>query len=160
MKRNLFSYLATIHATFNIKGAALAGAITLLSLSAMAIPGDALLRQFNHTFPDAQYIRWTEEGEYHIVSFTRNETQCRIWYNQKGILVYSLRYCQEDTLPLPVLMAVKKKYHDKHIDGVTEITTQQSTTYDITLSDEKKWYVASVTDHGDISPKYFFRKQE
>ncbi len=159
MKRNLFSYLAT-HTVFNMKKTALAVITVLFSLSAVATPGDALLRQFNLAFPDAQYIRWTEAEEYHIVSFTRNSTQCRIWYDQKGMLVYSLRYCQEDELPLPVLIAIKKKYHDKHIEGVTEVTNQQGTTYELTLSDEKKWYVISVTDRGNISPKNSFRKQE
>lgn len=160
MKRNLFSYLTAIHAVFNMKRTVLAVATVLCALSAIATPGDALLRQFNLAFPDAQYIRWTESEEYHIVSFTRNDTQCRIWYDQKGTLVYSLRYCREDELPLHVLTAVKKKYHDKHIEGVTEITNQQGTAYELALSDEKKWYVISVTDRGNISTKNSFRKQE
>lgn len=160
MKRKLFSYRAAIPVVFNIKATAIAVVTILCSLSAIAMPGEGLLRQFNRTFPDAQYIRWTESGEYHIVSFTRNDTQCRIWYDQTGVLVYSLRYCQENELPLPVLMAVKKKYHDKHIEGVTEITNREGTTYQLALSDEKKWYVISVTDDGDISPKNSFRKQE
>ncbi|PWV47726.1 hypothetical protein [Chitinophaga sp. S165] len=160
MKRNLFSYLAAIPTIFNMKRTVLAVATVLYSLSAIATPGDALLRQFNLAFPDAQYIRWTASEAYHIVSFIRNNTQCRIWYDQKGTLVYSLRYCQEDELPLPVLAAVKKRYHDKHIEGVTEVTNQQGTTYELALSDAKKWYVISVTDRGNISPKNAFRKQE
>jgi hypothetical protein len=157
MKQN---FSAVLHAVFNMKKTVLSIAITMLSLSAAAAPDEPLLELFNRTFPDAQYIRWVEEGEHHIVSFTQNETQCRIWYDKKGTVVYSLRYGMGSELPLPVLMAVRKKYHDKHIDGVTEITTQYSVTYELVLSDEQKWYVARVTDYGEVSQKYSLRKRE
>ncbi len=160
MKQRFFYHFAALNAAFNMKKTVLSIAITMLSLSAAAAPDEPLLQLFNRTFPDAQYIRWIEKGEHHIVSFTQNETQCRIWYDKKGTLIYSLRYGRENELPMPVLMAVKKKYHDKHIDGVTEITTQHSVTYELTLSDDKKWYVANVTADGNVSPKYSFRKQE
>lgn len=160
MKRITLYHLAALHAAFNMKKTVLSIAITILSLSAAAAPDEPLLQLFNRTFPDAQYIRWIEDGEHHIVSFTQNETQCRIWYDKKGTLIYSLRYGQGNELPLSVLTAVKKKYHDKHIDGVTEITTQHSVIYELVLSDDKKWYVANVTEYGDVSQKYSFRKQQ
>jgi hypothetical protein len=160
MKPNFFYHLAALHAAFKMKKTVLSIAITLLSLSAIAAPDEPLLELFNRTFPDAKYIRWVEKGEHHIVSFTQNDTQCRIWYDKKGTLIYSLRYGLGNELPLPVLMAVKKKYRDKHIDGVTEITTQDSVTYELVLSDDQKWYVARVTDHGEVSQKYSLRKQE
>ena len=160
MKRIPFYRSAALNAVLNMKKTVLSIAITILSLSAAAAPDEPLLQLFSRTFPEAKYIRWIEEGEYHIVSFTQNETICRIWYDKKGTLIYSLRYGSENELPLPVLIAVKKKYHDKHIHSVTEITTQHGITYELVLSDDKKWYVARVTDGGDVSPKYSLRKQE
>jgi hypothetical protein len=150
MKRNIF----------NLKKAVLAIAIMMLSLSAAASPGEPLIRLFNNTFPDAKDIRWMEEKEYHIVSFTLNNTLYRIWYDKKDRFVYSLRYCQENELPMPVLLAIKKKHRDKQIKGVTEITTQQDVTYELILSDNNKWYVAHITAYGEILLKYTFRKQE
>lgn len=148
MKRNFFYHLVLT-------------AIAVFSLSAAtASPSEALLRLFSRTFPDAKYIRWNEEGGYHIVSFTRNESQCRIWYDNEGALVYSLRYCQESELPMKVLLAVKKRYHDRRIDGVIEVTNRNGVNYELTLSDERKWYVVNATAYGDVSLKYSFRKQD
>jgi hypothetical protein len=160
MKQNFFYHLAALNTVFNMKKTVLAVAITMLSLSAAATPSDPLIRLFSRTFPDAKYIRWTEEREYYLVTFTQNDTRCMIWYDKEDTFVYSLRYCQENELPLHVLLAVKKRYHDKHIDGVTEITTQHDVTYTLILSDNKKLSVVDVTALGEISPKYSFQKQQ
>lgn len=161
MKHNFFSYLAACHSTFSIKKIILTATVALLCLSqATAAPGETLLSLFNRTFPDAKYVMWTTDGEYHAVSFNRNETHCKIWYDKEGTLIYSLRYCQESELPLKVLLAVKKKYHDRHIDGVTELTNKNGVTYDLILSDEKKCYVINSTAYGELTLKYSFRKQE
>jgi len=138
----------------------LAAAIVVLGISqAVAAPGENLLQLFNRTFPDAKYVKWAEEGGYYVVSFTRNETPCRIWYDKEGSLMYSLRYCQEAQLPMRVLLAVKKRYHDKHIEGATELTNKSGVTYEFVLGDEKKWYVVNATAYGDVSLKYSLRKQ-
>lgn len=145
MKRILFSYL--IIAIFSLS-------------SAKAAPGETLVQVFSNTFPDAKYARWTENGEYYIVSFTRNETRYRVWYDKAGTLVYSLRYCQEGELPVKVLLEVKKKHPDKHIDGVIEITDTNGVIYELILKGKKKWYVVHAAPSGDIILKYSLLKQE
>lgn len=132
---------------------------TLWLSHAMAAPNDTVLRVFSQTFPDAKSTSWVEDSEYYIVSFTRNDTQCRIWYDKAGALVYALRYCQESELPLSVLLTVKKEYHNKHIEGVTELTNKSGVTYELLLSDNKKWYVVNSTSNGDVYLKYAMKKQ-
>ena len=134
-------------------------AIALLgTFHVTAAPSESLVQLFNRTFPDAKYVRWAEQEGLYVVSFTRNDAQCRIWYDKEGSLVYSLKYCQETELPMKVLLAVKKRYHDKHIDGVTELTNKNGVTYEVVLSDEKKWYVVNATAYADVSLKYALRK--
>lgn len=134
-------------------------AIALLgTFHVTAAPSESLLQLFNRTFPDAQYVKWAEKEGLYIVSFTRNDAQCRIWYDKEGSLVYSLKYCQEAELPMKVLLAVKKRYHDKHIEGVTELTNKSGVFYEVLLSDEKKWYVVNSTAYGDVSLKHALRK--
>lgn len=161
MKRNFFRHLTTLHSAFNIKKMLLTAAVATLWLSqATAAPGEELLNLFNRTFPDAKYTRWTEDKEHYIVSFSRNESLCRIWYDKEGALVYSLKYSQENDLPTRVLHAVKKRYPNRHIDGVIEITNHNNVSYELTLSDDRKWYVVSATSYGDVSLKYALRKRE
>jgi hypothetical protein len=160
MKRKFLYHFTALAAVVNIKKTVLAAAIIMLSLPALASPGEALIRLFSRTFPDAQYIRWTEDREYYAVSFVQNDTQCRIWYDKDGTVVHSLRYCREAELPMAVLLAVKKKHHDRRIDGVIEITNREVVTYELIMSDKNKVYAVAVNAYGEISPKYSFRKQE
>ncbi|MEI3801296.1 MULTISPECIES: hypothetical protein [unclassified Chitinophaga] len=150
MKRNFLS----------IKKILLLVAMAALWLSqAVAAPTDTVLRLFSQAFPDAKCTRWVEDNEYYIVSFTRDETQCRIWYDKAGTLVYALRYCGESELPLSVLLTVKKEYADKHIAGVTELTNKNGVSYELLLSDNKKWYVVKSSSDGDMYLKYAMKKQ-
>ncbi len=133
---------------------------TLWMAKATAAPDERLLDQFNHTFPGAEYIRWTEDQGFNIVSFTWNDTPCRIWYDKDGAMVYSLRYQQEGELPLKVQLAIDKKYHDKHLDNFVEVTNKNGVSYEVMLSDDKKYYMVSATAYGDVSLKYSLRKHE
>jgi uncharacterized protein YaeQ len=138
----------------------LLGALAVLWLSsAAAAPGEGLLRQFSSTFPGAKYVRWTENEGHHVASFTWNDTPCRVWYDDDGSIVYSLRYSGESELPVKVLAMVKKKYHNRQVDGVVEISTKNGTSYELTLSDDKKWYVVSASAQGDLSLKYYLVKK-
>ena len=160
MKRNFLRHLTTLHSAFNMKKMLLVAAIATLWLSrATAAPGEQLLSLFNRTLPDAQYTRWTEDKDHYMVSFTRNESLCRIWYDRSGMLVYSLKYGQENDLPLRVLQAVKKRYPNRQIDGLIEITRNNAVSYEITLSDDRKWYVVNATSYGDVSLKYTLKKR-
>lgn len=150
MKPNFFNHL---------KKLLLVAALAIFSLSRVtAAAGEELIRVFSHTFPDARYVRWTEDHEYNIVSFTLKETQCKIWYNKEGAIVYSLKYIRENDLPLRPLLAVKKKYKDKQIVGVVELTNGNGVTYELTLSDDKKWYVVQADAHGGVYTRYAFNK--
>jgi len=124
-----------------------------------AAPGRPLLDLFASMFPDAKYVTWTEDHGHHVVSFTQGETSSRIWFDQDGSLVYSLKYCPEANLPIKIVSAVKKKYKGRQIYGFTEVTNKTGTRYEILLSDDKKWYCINVNDLGDISFKYTLRKQ-
>jgi len=162
MKQNSRSHAIAFYAAFNMKKLFLVTALVIFSLSRTiaAAPNEELIRVFSHTFPDAKYVRWTEDHEYHVVSFTLNETQCKIWYTKEGTFLYSLKYSGENELPLKPLLAVKKKYKDKHIVGVVELTNQYGVTYELTLSDDKKWYVVRAGADGEVYTRHTFSKPQ
>jgi hypothetical protein len=124
----------------------------------MALPGKSLLDIFSHMFPDAEYVTWTEDHGYHMVSFTQGETSSRIWFNDEGAPVYSLKYCPEANLPLKITSALMKKYNGRQIYGFTEVTNKSDVRYEVMLQDNKKWYRVSVSELGDVSLKYTMRK--
>ncbi|PSL34479.1 hypothetical protein [Chitinophaga ginsengisoli] len=161
MKRITFLRVAVFHPMLTVKRIALVALMVFCSQSSLfAAPNEALLRLFNHTFPEAQYIRWTEDGALDVVCFVQDDSQYRIWYDKQCTLVYSLRYCGENELPLTVLRAVKKKYRDRHIEGVTEITNRAGVSYEVLLSDANKWYSVTSTVSGNVALKYSLKKQQ
>ncbi|MCF6405489.1 hypothetical protein L3C95_21475 [Chitinophaga filiformis] len=160
MKRNTLLRVAVFHPMFNLKRIVLLAVLVLCSqLPLFAAPDEAVLRLFHRSFPEAEYIRWTEDGEYDVVCFVQNESQYRIWYDRQGTLIYSLRYCGENELPLTVLRGVKKKYRDMHIEGVTEVTNKAGVIYELMLCDDKKWYAVTSTVSGNVALKYSMKKQ-
>jgi len=161
MKQHSRSHANIFYAAFNMKKVFLVAALAIFSLSrTTAAPNEELIRVFSHTFPAAKYVRWTEDHEYHVVSFTLSETQCKIWYTKEGTVAYSLKYSGENELPLKPLLAVKKKYKDKHIVGVTELTNQYGVSYERTLSDDKKWYVVQASADGEVYTRHAFNKPQ
>lgn len=124
----------------------------------MATPGRPLLDMFTHMYPDAEYVTWTKDHGYDMVSFVQGETSSRIWFNDDGTPVYSLRYCPETHLPLKITSALKKKFNGRQIYGFTEVTNKAGIRYEVMLNDSKKWYCVSVSDLGDVSLKYTMRK--
>lgn len=138
----------------------LAAAITLLVSATHADPSLRLLQLFNRAFPDAEYVRWTEDKVGYLVSFDQNEDHYKIWYDKDGNLVSSIKYGQEKNLPLKVLMAVRKKFKDKNIFGVTELTNENGVRYRLMLSDDKKWYIVNATTDGSLSLSGSYKKNE
>jgi hypothetical protein len=124
----------------------------------MAAPGRPLLDMFTRMFPDAEYVTWTNDHGYHVVSFAQGETSSRIWFNDQGALVYSLKYCPEINLPMKITSALKKKYSSQQIYGFTEVTNKTGIRYEVMLQDNRKWYRVSVSELGDVSLQYTMRK--
>jgi len=127
---------------------------------AKADPSEKLLNSFRQTFPDARAVKWNESETGYLVSFTQTGTLTKIKYDKDGSFVNSLRYYQEKDLPIKVLMAIKKKYDGKQVFGVTEFTNTDGVTYQVTLNDDKKWYIVNATTEGDLILKDSYLKSE
>ncbi|WP_298738005.1 hypothetical protein [uncultured Chitinophaga sp.] len=123
-----------------------------------AAPGRPLLDMFTRMFPNAEYVTWSADHGYHMVSFTQGETASRMWFDDNGALIQSLRYCLEEELPVKITAALKKKFNNKQIYGFTEVTNRAGIKYEVILNDSKKWYRVSVSNLGDVSLKYTMKK--
>src|ERR1041385_1335292 len=62
----------------------------LLVCSVAAAPDSKLIERFNNTFPNSKDVKWREDKDGYVVSFTRNETFNKAFYNKAGDFVYSL----------------------------------------------------------------------
>ena len=120
-------------------------ACCLLTLSAGAFAGtdgnisDKLLQAFHKTFPDAQQVKWAETEDRYLVNFKQGEILTKVEYDKEGNFLNSLRYYSEKNLPVNIMCRLQKKYADKKVFGVTEVTSESSVEYYIKLEDDQNW---------------------
>jgi hypothetical protein len=69
-----------------------------------------------------------------------------------------MRYYNEESLPISILLTLKKKFADKKIFGITESITPDNITYHVKLEDEKNWYTVGITTSGDSVIEDHFKK--
>ncbi len=128
----------------------LAAAVMISTSMVYAEPESKMEKSFKETFPSATNVKWHQDKEGYLVSFTQGNMPVKIAYSNKGKFVQSLRYYSEKDLPTSVIIAVKNKYHDKKIFGVTECTTANDVTYHIALYDGTTLQNITATGNGSL----------
>src|SRR6201991_474215 len=130
--------------------------VCLLSLSAGVFANenfgisDKLLQAFSKTFPDAREVKWAETEDKYMVNFKQGEILTKIEYDKEGNFLSSLRYYSEKNLPVSILCRLQKKYGDKKVFGVTEMTTESAVEYYIKLEDATTWMTVRSNSDGNM----------
>ena len=119
---------------------------------------EKVLRAFQETFPVVNEVKWKEYSNYYTVSFKQHNIQSEVRYDKEGNFLSSLRYYQEDMLPLSVLHQIKKKYSKKTIFGITELIVGTDVAYFVKLEDEKSWLTIKADQQGNLSVYEKLRK--
>jgi hypothetical protein len=127
-----------------------AATTTDLKDPANAIISDKMLQAFKHTFPDAREVRWIEQADKYTVNFKQGDVLTKVEYDKDGNFLNSLRYYSEKNLPVNVLCRLQKKYADKTVFGVTEMTNDNSVEYYIKLEDTANWLTVHSDSEGNM----------
>ncbi len=122
----------------------------LITLSAAAAPGSKLIQAFNQTFPNAQNVKWSDDKAGYFVSFYINNNFEKVFYNKSGDFICSWKYTDGKELPTNITVRLNKKYGDHTILGVTELATNENTTYNVKFSKGDKWYSVTAHANGEI----------
>jgi hypothetical protein len=139
-------------------------AFCMLAMTAGAFAGkpfsisDKLLQTFKQTFPDAQQVIWSEQGDKYTVNFKQNEILNKVEYDKDGNFLSSLRYYSEKNLPVTILCRLQKKYADKKVFGVTEVATESSVEYYIKLEDATSWLTVRSNIDGNMQVVEKYKK--
>lgn len=108
-------------------------------------------KNFHAAFPKAEKVTWYENGTQHEVSFINESVKCRMLYDKEGNVLKTERYYAAENLPPFITAKLNKKYADKTVFGVTEITINEGTTYHIVLQDSKQWYFVTADNNGFLT---------
>ena len=122
------------------------------------IISDKLLQAFHKTFPDAQQVKWAETEDRYLVNFKQGDILTKVEYDKEGNFVNALRYYSEKNLPVNILCRLQKKYADKKVFGVTEITSDSSVEYYIKLEDAENWITVKSNVDGNMQVVERYKK--
>ena len=122
----------------------------LITCSVAAAPGSKLIQSFKETFPNAENVKWTDDKNGYFVSFYQHGNFEKIFYNKENDFVCSWKYTDGKDLPTNIVMALKQKYGESNIKGVTELTNQTGMIYSIKFSKADNLYDLQVNADGTI----------
>ena len=119
---------------------------------------EKVLKAFSETFMKATDVVWHEVKNFYEASFKQSEIISRAIYDKEGNLVRTTRYYSQENLPINILIKLQKKYAGKSVYGVTELSTEEQVSYQITMQDEKNWYIIKADNWGSLELEQKFRK--
>ncbi len=112
---------------------------------------EKVLQAFNGTFQNVQNIKWYKHKNSYEVYFQQNQIRTQVHYNDDGVIMQTIRYYQEQQLPLNILNRVRKQYSSKKIYGVTEVGNETDIVYQIILEDEKSWLIINSDPYANFN---------
>lgn len=119
---------------------------------------EKVLQVFKESFPKAEQVIWTEAKGTYTVQFVEEGVRSNITYDENGNFIQSVRYYQEQNLPYYLVVNLKKKYPDKKIFGITELSMNQEIEYYVKLVDAKIWLTLKLDSEGQITMIEKFKK--
>ena len=111
---------------------------------------EKVLQLFKQSFPNAEQVVWKEYPETYVVNFLEDGIRSSVIYEKDGTFKTSTRYYQQQNLPYYLLYNIKKRYPDKKIFGVTEISTIMEIQYYIKLEDASVWTTIKMDCEGNL----------
>jgi hypothetical protein len=139
---------------------AIAALLCLSSFSAFAAdePNEKVLAAFTKTFEGVTDVAWTDRQDTYEASFKHFDMTCRVLYDEEGNVLKTMRYYSGDKLPIFIQSKVAKKYSDKRIFGVTELTTADGVIYQIVLENDKEFWHVFSNSTGDMQVDQKYKK--
>jgi hypothetical protein len=131
----------------------------LLTLSAAAAPGAKIIKAFQETFPNAENVKWNDDKAGYFVSFYQGGNFEKVLYSKSGDFVCSWKYSDGQDLPVNIVMKLNKRFGEHNILGVTELATNDNTSYEIKLAKHSKWYSVTALANGEIIREEKFNDQ-
>ena len=122
------------------------------------VPNEKVLSAFEKTFSHVTDVKWQDIDNNFEASFTQADVKLRVQYDAEGNIIRSIRYYKAQMLPIIIQSKIQKKYSDKKIYSVTEITSPESIGYHIILEDAKTWTNIKSDIYGNLTVENKFTK--
>src|SRR5678810_424845 len=109
-----------------------------------------ILSAFRKEFSFAKNVKWEEEGNLARVVFLLNDQGITAWYNSDAELVTTARNILYNQLPISVMRSLDKEYSGADVLGITEISRNEETYYQIRADKRGKKLLLKANPSGNI----------
>jgi hypothetical protein len=125
--------------------------VLTLGLSAFASGNDGIVSQqarnaFKRDFTSASNISWEQKDSYVKATFSLNGQILYAYYSNNGDLQAVVRNIVSDQLPISLLTDLRRDYNGYWITDLFEISSDDQTTYYVTLENSDKKIVLKSSD--------------
>lgn len=127
-------------------------AIAISSFTAFASDENVssnVLSSFNKEFAGAKDVQWTTTNSYYKASFVFNDQFVSAFYQLDGELIATSRNISSLDLPISLQTSLKKNYSKYWISDLFEISTNDGTSYYITLDKADSKVVLKSSGNGN-----------
>ncbi|MBL7700197.1 MAG: hypothetical protein JNK79_18665 [Chitinophagaceae bacterium] len=102
------------------------------------------VRDFRKSYKNASDVKWVLNENGASVYFMNDGIKMRRSYNSRGVKEYTLRYYDENRMPLDLRQRVKSNFYDHNIVIVTEVTRNDQTYYLVKMENVKEYLTVKV----------------
>ena len=110
------------------------------------------LNSFQSEFAGASDVVWTVGSNYYKVTFTLSDQKLFAFYNNQGEFMAAARYISSFQLPIHLQTGLKKSYNNYWISDLFEMSSNEETSYYVTLENADTKIVLKSTDGKEWTP--------
>ncbi|KIC95001.1 hypothetical protein [Flavihumibacter solisilvae] len=118
--------------------------------NAMIFLESNLLKKFNKAFPEAKDAVWYRDGNMTRFYFHGDGTIVRSAMNEKGRLLFTIRYYEPDHLPRAVASAIRDAFPGYKMRQVTEVSIDEKIAFIVKVDGMDDWLQVKYLD-GDVT---------
>lgn len=107
------------------------------------------LNSFKTEFTTAQEVEWTTTSDYYRAAFDMNGQKVFAYYNTDGDFMGLTRNISSTQLPIHLQTGLKKNYESYWISDLFEVSSNNGTSYYVTLEDGEKKVVLKSASGSD-----------
>ncbi len=109
-----------------------------------------ILSAFQKEFSFAKDVKWEVKGGFTQVNFSLNDYGVVAWYSADAELIGTARNMLYMQLPLSVIRSLEKNYKEASFSGITEITRDGETFYQVQAETNNKKYLLKASVDGTL----------
>ena len=105
-------------------------------------------KSFQRSFIDAKEVHWVTRKEFYKAEFELNGESMRAYYSLEGKFLAASKNLRTTQLPLALRADIKKEYVNFWVTDLFELSSEQETSYFITLEDADTKLVLKSSGNG------------